>query len=307
MVLDGHKGKIVSNSDYPPNSFHSADLFTPHPVLKNRWKFVGRIDDRITLLNGEKVLPLESEGRIRQEALVKEAVMFGIDRAVPGLLVWKAEAAEGLEDEELVERIWPAVEEANAKAEGFAQISREMVAVLPVEAQVPVTDKSSIKRAQVYRDFGPLINEMYVRLEEGVGGEIQLSVEELEGWIMETLQKKMGIELKTRETDFFFAGVDILRAIQMRGIMVRSLDLGGRAAQCSPMVVFDCRNTVRLARFLYALRTGEEEEKEDEMEVMQALIEKYSTFEPHKPDAITSKPKKASVVSGILSPSHDSY
>lgn len=49
VVLDGHGGKEVSNSDDPPNSFHTSDLFEPHPSLPNRWKFVGRIDDRITL------------------------------------------------------------------------------------------------------------------------------------------------------------------------------------------------------------------------------------------------------------------
>ena len=297
VVLDRYKGKVVSNSDDPPGSFHSADLFTPHPVLKDRWKFVARIDDRITLLNGEKVFPLGSEGRIRQEALVKEAVMFGIDRAVPGLLLWSAEAADGLADEEVVERIWPAIEEANARAESFAQITREMVAVLPVEAVVPMTDKSSIKRAQVYRDFKPLIDAVYARLEGGLDGELRLGLEELERWIMEAFEKKMGISLQTPETDFFFAGVDSLRAIQMRGIIVRNLDLGGRAMHCSPMFVFDCGNTVRLARFLYALQTGEEESKEDDIEVMQGLIEKYSIFEPHKPDTTRLTPEKASVVS----------
>lgn len=49
IVLDGHGGKEVSNSDDPPNSFHTSDLFEPHPTLKNRWKFIGRIDDRVTL------------------------------------------------------------------------------------------------------------------------------------------------------------------------------------------------------------------------------------------------------------------
>ena len=51
QVLDGHGGKpkTVSNSDDPPNSFRTSDLFEPHPTLQNRWKFIGRIDDRVTL------------------------------------------------------------------------------------------------------------------------------------------------------------------------------------------------------------------------------------------------------------------
>ncbi len=77
IVLDGLKSKVISNSDDPPNSYHTSDLFVPHHMISDAWKFVGRLDDRITLLNGEKVLPLPIEGRIRRNPLVKEAVMFG--------------------------------------------------------------------------------------------------------------------------------------------------------------------------------------------------------------------------------------
>ena len=112
IVLDGHKGKLKSNSDDPPNSWHTNDLFVAHPTIPNAWKFVGRLDDRVTLTNGEKVLPLPIEGRIQQDPLVKEAVVFGVDRPAPGLLLFRAKAAEGLSDEEFVERVWPAIEDA---------------------------------------------------------------------------------------------------------------------------------------------------------------------------------------------------
>lgn len=80
---------MTSNSNDPPNSYHTSDLFIPHPVIKNAWKPIGRLDDRITLLNGEKVLPLAIEGRITQHKYVREAVVFGVDRSVPGLLLFK--------------------------------------------------------------------------------------------------------------------------------------------------------------------------------------------------------------------------
>ena len=149
VVLDGHKGKMTSNSNDPPNSFHTKDLFIAHPSIPNAWKFIRRLDDRVTLTNGEKVLPLPIEGRIQQHPLVKEAVIFGVDRPVPGLLLFRAKNAEGLSDENFLDRVWPAVEEANSRAEGFSQISREMVAIIPQNVHCPTTDKSSIKRAQV--------------------------------------------------------------------------------------------------------------------------------------------------------------
>ncbi len=71
----------MSNSDDPPNSYHTSDLFVAHATIPNAWKFIGRLDDRITLTTGEKVLPLEIEGCIMQESIVSEAVMFGVERS----------------------------------------------------------------------------------------------------------------------------------------------------------------------------------------------------------------------------------
>ena len=89
----------MTNSHDPPESFYSSDLFTKHESIPNAWKYLGRLDDRVTLIDGEKVLPLPIEGRIRQATLVKEAVVFGIERAIPGLLLFRAEAAKDISDE----------------------------------------------------------------------------------------------------------------------------------------------------------------------------------------------------------------
>lgn len=151
VVLDGHRGKSISNSDDPPNSFYTSDLFIAHPTIPNAWKFIGRADDRVTLLNGEKVLPLLIEGRIVQDPLVKEAVVFGVDRPVPGLFLFRAntEVARKLSKEEYLDHVWLSIEDANKKAEAFSQIGRDMVVVLENDKKFPKTDKSTIKRVQV--------------------------------------------------------------------------------------------------------------------------------------------------------------
>src|SRR5213078_4671350 len=107
VFLAGYPALSVSNSDDPPGSFHSKDVFTPHPVIPERWKYVTRLDDRVTLLNGEKVLPLPIECCIRKHPLIREAVVVGIGKAVPGLLVFRSNAAKGLSDNDFVDAIWP--------------------------------------------------------------------------------------------------------------------------------------------------------------------------------------------------------
>jgi hypothetical protein len=279
IVLDGHKGKLISNSNDPPNSYHTKDLFIAHPTIPNAWKFVGRLDDRITLTNGEKVLPLPIEGRIQQDPLVKDAVVFGIDRPVPGLLLFRAATARGLSDEEFIEKVWAAVEDANSRAEGFSQISKEMVAVIPADVEYPTTDKSSIKRSQVYRQFASVIEDVYARLEDSTEGSLRLNVQELKSWIIEAF-KGLGIHLDSEESDFFASGVDSLKAIQMRGLIIKSLYLGGRASKCHSMIVYNTGNVERLAKTLYSYQTGQEEkgERADEVEELSTLTNQYSVF-----------------------------
>jgi len=284
VVLDGHKGKMTSNSNDPPNSFHTKDLFIAHPSIPNAWKFVGRLDDRVTLTNGEKVLPLPIEGRIQQDPLVKEAVVFGIDRPVPGLLLFRAVAAKGLSDEEFLNQVWPAVEDANSRAEGFSQISREMVAVIAEDVECPTTDKSSIKRAQVYREFAKVIDDAYVRLENSQEGTLVLDGEALESWIINSFEK-LGVRLENAKEDFFSAGVDSLKAMQMRGLMIRNLDLGGNASKCPSMIVYDSGTTEKLAKTLPDIRSGSVgvNRHVDEVSEMVQLIDQWSQFIEREP------------------------
>lgn len=278
VVLDGHKGKMTSNSNDPPKSFHTKDLFIAHPTIPNAWKFVGRLDDRVTLTNGEKVLPLPIEGRIQQDPLVREAVVFGIDRPVPGLLLFKAENARELSDEEFLDRVWPAIEDANSRAEGFSQISREMVVVLGTDVECPTTDKSSIKRAQVYREFKGVIDGVYERLESSQEGTLVLASEDLKQWIMAAFEK-LGVHLKDEKDDFFSAGVDSLKAIQMRGLIIRNLDLGGNASKCPSMVVYDSGNVEKLAEALLDIRDGRTSVAgAEEVREMENLMQEYSDF-----------------------------
>lgn len=299
IVLEGHKGKLISNSNDPPNSYHTKDLFIAHQTIPDAWKFVGRLDDRITLTNGEKVLPLPIEGRIQQDPLVKNAVVFGIDRPVPGLLLFRAAVASTdkheLTDEEFIDRVWPAIEAANSRAEGFSQISKDMVAVIPADVQCPITDKSSIKRSQVYQQFASVIDDVYARLEDRTEGSLKLNMEELKAWIIEAFEG-LGIHLDGEKSDFFASGVDSLKAIQMRGLIIKSLYLGGKASKCHSMIVYNTGNVDELAKTLYAYQTGNEQtgESQNELEKLAALTKQYSVFS--KPSWKTNRSPDKNVV-----------
>ena len=77
-----------------------------------------------------------------------------------------------------------------------------------------------------------------------------------------------------------------LKTAQMRGLILKDLDLGGNGKKVGRNVIFDTANTINLARYLHALRIDDFKKKEprDEIEEMETLVKRYSTFKKHIPD-----------------------
>ena len=283
VVLDGLPSKVVSNCDDPPRSFNTSDLFSPHPTIRNAWKYLGRLDDRVTLVNGEKVLPIPYEHQIREHELVREACVFGVGRALPGLIIVPSEKAHGMSKKHLLDILWPVVAGANARVESFSHISPEMIGILDVDAEYPCTDKGTMIRAAFYKKFEDLINSIYIRFEAPAAGRSEggliLDHDQLKSYLFDIFRGKLGFEGLNESSDFFEAGVDSLQAITARGIMMRELNLGSKIL--GQNVVFEYPNVPALALHLYSLRTGEESCQTDEIEVMRQLIQKYSKFSCH--------------------------
>ena len=279
VYLQSHPGLApgIANSDNPaPGSWRSKDVFAPHPSIPDVWKYVTRIDDRITLENGEKVLPLPMEGRIRQDDLVREAVVVGVDKSIPGLLIFRS--SDQLSAQELLDAVWPSIEDANSRAESFSQITKDMIALLPANVEYPKTDKGSIIRAQVYEKFVDYIDEMYHNLEGDQEGDLELDLAGIESFLKDTYEDVVGSTLESLDTDLFNAGVDSLKAIQMRRMIQKTLHLGGN--HLSSNVIYEYGNLETLAKYLFSLSPGGHNVggNEDKTQIMKGLIEKYSSF-----------------------------
>lgn len=298
VALDGLPSKSTTNSDNPPGSFRTRDLFTQHPTRPNLWKFACRLDDRFTLINGEKVLPIPIEGRIRQEEIVKEAIVFGDGRTYPGILIVKADRVADMPDDEFLDAIWPSVEDANSRAESFSRIPKELVVIVPADSAYPRTDKGTFIRVPTYRQFEKEIEAAYNRY-EGQGdeaGSLTLEGSELEDYLLQQLKSKCGANLESSEADFFASGVDSLQCIQMWSLIKREIDLGGRQSELGQNVLYETGNAKLLARQIERLRSGAGDETQDQLKIMEGLIEKYSSFKRHVPGS-APQPEKELVVS----------
>ncbi len=98
---------------------------------RSAWRYSARLDDTIPLLNGEKVTPTAMEQAIRDNENVMEAVVYGSGKSQLSLLIVPSEQTGAIPRQEILKRIWPVVESANASAPGYAQIAMEMIRLLP--------------------------------------------------------------------------------------------------------------------------------------------------------------------------------
>ena len=287
--LDGLPSKGPSNSDNPPNSFRTKDLFTRHPdpAKTNFYKYLSRSDDRLTLVNGEKCLPLPIEGRIRQDPLIEQAAVFGAGASAPGVLIFRSELASEMSDDDLLAAIRPSIDAANAAAETFSRIPEELIIPIPAGTVYPKTDKFTFIRAQMYQVFAKKIGAAYAAFEDTLPAEERelkaLSVPELEEFLLEAFSKRLNTPLESTMADIFSAGVDSLQTARLYSIIRKELDLGSNTAKLSSNVVFEKGTVAGLARHLYGLRTGEAVDEVDEIALMQSLIDEFSVFTPHTP------------------------
>ncbi|OJD38111.1 nrps-like enzyme [Diplodia corticola] len=281
VCLPGWPSKVATNR--PDGAYATKDCFTRHPTLPDAWKYYCRLDDTLTLNNGEKANPLQLEGAARECTLVEEAVMFGAGKARLGLALVLSEHGAALSEDQVVNAMFETIEPAHATLPAYAKIDRDMVLVLPHGTQYRVTDKGTVIRQAFYKQFAAEIDAMYE--EKAAEDALALSEPELRDFIRAEVAAVLGLQDPSAqlsdEQDFFGLGMDSLQTTRLRSAFVKRLDLGG--AQLGLNCVFDHPSVAALARHLYALRTGESAGQVSKEEEMQALIQQYSTFREHIP------------------------
>lgn len=282
-VLPGWPSKVASNR--PDGSYATKDLFEPHPTIEKAWKYVARLDDTIVLVNGEKFNPVMMEGTIRSHKAVTETVVFGAARPYLGMLVVPSPATNGLSADEIIDQLWPVIEEANRTAEAYARITRHMIHILPHDCQFPRTDKGSIIRQAFYKQFASEIESAYDLAATAQGDLKAFSIPELESFIRSTVTKSLPqAEDIDQNADFFSLGLDSLQSVLIRTDILKTVDISNK--KLGQNVVFEYPSIASLSAHLHGLRTGVVEAQTSVENTMQDLIAKYSNFKPARKQTI---------------------
>ncbi|EIW83278.1 L-aminoadipate-semialdehyde dehydrogenase [Coniophora puteana RWD-64-598 SS2] len=277
-VLDGWHAKVMTNQ--PDGSYASRDLFIKHPTIPDAYKFIGRIDDTLVMVNGEKTNPVPMELTLRSSPYIAEAIIFGSGRTQTGALLVPTEAGASLSPTEYLEAITPILARVNAEAPSHSQLAAEALVVLPFGTAIPKADKGSILRPKVYLEFANVIEETYARLEgeSDKGGRKMGSVNEAKQVIRELMGKTIEkpIDKLTDDTDLFEFGLDSLQSSRVRNAIQREIDLGGQ--RLSTNAVFEHPSITKLAKLVVTLSEGKSAEQISTQQIMLELVEKYRHF-----------------------------
>ncbi|KAN0090779.1 hypothetical protein V8E55_004345 [Tylopilus felleus] len=270
-VLDGWNSKVMSNQ--PDGSYATKDLFIKHPTIPDAYKYIGRIDDTLVMVNGEKTNPVPIELTLRSSPYIADAIIFGTGRTQIGALILPSEASQHFLHDEFTRRIASIVALANADAPSHSQLSVETLVFLPYGTVIPRADKGSILRPKVYKEFEKMIKEVYKRLEGELESKDKLRAEEVIGRTIE-----WPIEGLEDDTDLFNFGLDSLQSTRIRNAIQREIDLGGK--RLSTNVVFEHPSIAKLAKLIVLLSSGKDADtlQTSPQELMLALVDKYNHF-----------------------------
>ena len=273
VCLAGWPGKVMTNRE--DGSYATRDLFTKHPHIE-AYKYYSRLDDTITLVNGEKANPLLIEGLVRRHAEVKEAVAFGAGRARIGLLLFPSDAGALLDRDALLDSIWPSIERAQLQMPDYSHLSQDMVKILSKEDDYPKTDKGTIIRQAIYRKYEQEIDSVYHEV-DNTEGDLKICGTELRNFILEQVQRLLGAKSVSNDGDFFALGMDSLKATQLRSIILSRIDLNG--GRLGLNVAFDFPSAAALATHLEAVRSGRKDADDTALGEMESLIDRFGHFQ----------------------------
>ncbi|CRG84906.1 hypothetical protein PISL3812_02079 [Talaromyces islandicus] len=144
------------------NEFSTKDLFSKHPTKDNLWLHRGRADDIIVFSTGEKLQPVDIENKISANQAITGAIVIGTGRFQSSLLVEIVNPLQGQKTkEQLIDEIWPSVQEANKDTPTHGRIHKEMIIFTSPEKPMLRAAKGTVQRQLTEELYASEINALY--------------------------------------------------------------------------------------------------------------------------------------------------
>ncbi|EXL40688.1 hypothetical protein FOCG_16840 [Fusarium oxysporum f. sp. radicis-lycopersici 26381] len=278
------------------SEWRTNDIFQPHPTLKDHWLYKGRADDILVFSNGEKLNPLTIEGIVSDHPLVKSALVVGQGMFQAALIIEpiaEAQPRDEAETKALLEKIWRAIEKANAETVAHGRIAANFVAFADPALPFPRADKGTIQRGKAVSMYADFISALYEKAEMlGDGPSIALDLsndDTLTGSIISLFVTKLGVEKLEPNTDFFSVGVDSLQVMTATNLLRGALHRSGiETSTITPRVIYRNPTAKVLAEYIQSLRDGVSDDDEETHEINQ-IKKQVSKYTKNLPAPRTGK------------------
>ncbi|KAK5054558.1 hypothetical protein LTR84_001449 [Exophiala bonariae] len=208
--------------------YRTGDLYVPHPSKPDLWHYRGRGDDIIVFLTGEKTNPTTMEQSISAHPKIKSVLVLGSRRFQAALLV-ELEEAETIatpQRAQIIEEIWPTIQNANADCPRHAQVKKSHIMFINPAKPMLRSAKGTIQRRPTLQLYEKEIDQLYADAEKVSAVDVEdldisgLSIdckdtEAVAPFLSETLGKFIESKDFSEEDNFFLTGMDSLQALQM--------------------------------------------------------------------------------------------
>ncbi|KAI8946250.1 acetyl-CoA synthetase-like protein [Xylaria longipes] len=140
-------------STFPEKDEHAmGDLFEPHPLKPNLWRFRARADDIISFTTAEKLNPSTMESTIQANPLVKSAVIGGQGQFQASLLLEPREyPRNAVEEQSFLDQVWPSIVQANRDCPAHGRIMKGFVMLTDPKKPLPRASKDTVQRHAVFK------------------------------------------------------------------------------------------------------------------------------------------------------------
>ncbi|KAI4162996.1 MAG: hypothetical protein LQ342_003313 [Letrouitia transgressa] len=289
---DGASELILSNMPFMAKYnrgqgvYATSDCFRQHTEKPKRWVYQSRNDSQLSLSTGKKFDPASLETSIteliQRFRTIREVYVFGNGRPYAGILLFRSKGS-GLNDAEISDQIWPAIQTANKFSPPHAQIRRQMLVVMPHDSpKLQRSSKGTVMRRQVEETYDNAIQNAYRCQTTVAGRHKSLDVNQLTWNVRRIVRDKLPTNVPASvpdHEDLYKVGADSIVCLEIRDQLQQ--DYGHSiGSDLSPTVVYDCGSIKGLTEYIYSLHTGDGVTKEEGRSGMEAMVERFRHVYP---------------------------
>ena len=190
------------------------------------FSITGRTDDLICLATGEKVRPTMLESLLKQHECVKDAIAFGDQQFELGVIVESVKVIDRGEVESFKASIWPVIEEAGWQMDAHARITSPAAILIVHPGALPRSDKGTILRKAVAKQYAEEIASVYRNLETSVDApplDLSSPRSSVRALVIDNAKWHAPVNDWLDDDDFFARGMDSLQATRLRRFLIASV------------------------------------------------------------------------------------